>query len=109
MNFFQAVYAIAKKIPPGKVMTYGQIAAIISTPRAARVVGFAMRALPDGTDVPWQRVINMRGMISIENMQFPKEEQARLLRAEGINVVQQADGNFFVDLKEYLWQPKNQR
>lgn len=104
MDFFQEVYTVVKRVPPGKVATYGQVAGIISTPRAARVVGFALRRLPANTDVPWQRVINQQGMISIENLQFPKEVQAHLLRDEGIELTTR-DGNYYVDLKKYLWQP----
>lgn len=102
MNFYDEVYNLVRKIPPGKVATYGQVAAVISTPRAARVVGFALRALGPKTNVPWQRVINTQGMISIENMFFSPQEQARLLRKEGVGV-NERDGNYFVDLTKYLY------
>lgn len=85
-------------------MTYGQAAAFISTPRAARVVGFAMRALPKGSDVPWQRVINSQGRISIISWHWQPADQARILRAEGVRVTQR-DGSYWVDLDEYLWTP----
>lgn len=101
-NFYQKVYTLVRKIQPGKVATYQQIATLAGTPRAARVVGFALRALPHDTDVPWQRVINSKGMISIENLNFPKEEQARLLAQEGVEV-RERDGNYFVDLRKYSW------
>lgn len=104
-NFYKRVYQIARRIPKGKVMTYGQIAAPISTPRAARVVGFAMRALPEGTDVPWQRVINSHGRISIVNWRWTPADQARLLRDEGIEVIER-DGGYWIDLDRYLWAPK---
>jgi len=103
-NFYQKVYEIVNKIPAGRVATYQQVATIVVTPRAAQAVGWALRALPANTSVPWQRVINSQGMISIENMQFPKDLQAKLLKEEGIEV-KLIDGNYFVDLKEYLWQP----
>ena len=107
-NFYEKVYAEVKKIPKGKVATYGQIAGMISTPRAARVVGFALRSL--GTNpsaggrkgVPWQRVINARGMISIESPFVTKVYQAQLLRKEGVEVKEQ-NGNFFVDLVKFSW------
>ena len=102
MNFFGKVYKEVERIPKGKVATYGQIASLILTPRAARIVGFALRQLPASTKIPWQRVVDGRGMISIENMNFPKTEQARRLQAEGIEVVSR-DGNYWVDLKKYLW------
>lgn len=103
MNFYQQVYQIVKKIPKGRVATYGQIAGLISTPRAARVVGFALRLLPTG--IPWQRVINSRGMISIENLDCPKELQANLLKKEGIKVTLK-QGNYWVDLNKYSWRTK---
>jgi methylated-DNA-protein-cysteine methyltransferase-like protein len=85
------------------VASYGQIASLISTPRAARIVGYAMRYAP--SDVPWQRVISGSGRISIENIQHPAEEQARLLEQEGI-VVQRRAHAFFVDIKKFGWKPK---
>ncbi len=103
MNFYQQVYQIVKKIPKGQVATYGQIAGLISTPRAAQVVGFALRVLP--ADVPWQRVINSHGMISIENLNCPKSLQATLLKKEGVRITFQ-EGNYWVDLKKYQWHPK---
>ncbi len=105
MNFYERVYRLARQIPKGKVATYGQIAAMISTPRAARVVGFAMRALPQGSDVPWQRVINSQGRISIVNWRLTPADQARSLRTEGIEVIEQY-GDYWIDLDRYLWAPK---
>lgn len=104
MNFYTAVYKIVEKIPPGKVMTYGQIATLISSPRAARVVGFAMRVAIN-KNIPWQRVINSQGMISIVNPRATKQLQAMLLRKEGIKVTF-AQENFHIDLKKYLYFPK---
>ena len=103
-NFYGNVYDTVRKIPRGRVATYQQIAIAASTPRAARMVGWALRALPEGSDVPWQRVINSRGMISIQNLRAPKSLQARLLRKEGIEV-RDKEGNYFVDLEKYLWRP----
>lgn len=108
MNFYQEVYRWVRKIPRGKVVTYGQIASIISTPRAAQVVGFALRALPQGSNVPWQRVINSEGRISIQNPRWPQSEQARLLKAEGITVSKR-DNAFFIDLARYQYLFRRQR
>jgi len=83
-------------------MTYGGVAAEIGYPRSARMVGWALARLEPG--VPWQRVINREGMISIENLQVPKELQAELLQKEGIKV-KKIKGNFFIDLKKYGWRP----
>lgn len=83
-----------------RVATYGQIAAVLGQPRSARMVGIALAKCPTG-QVPWQRVINRHGMISIENMNVTKDDQAYLLRQEGI-VVSEKDGNLYVDLARYL-------
>ena len=101
-NFYARVYDVVKKVPAGRVATYSQIATIVCSPRAARAVGWALRALPQGHDVPWQRVINSRGMISIQNLRAPKMLQMRMLREEGVDVMT-VDGNYFVDLEKYLW------
>jgi methylated-DNA-protein-cysteine methyltransferase-like protein len=98
-NFYTDVYRVTSAIPAGKVGTYGQIAAILGSPRAARMVGTALSHCHN--QVPWQRVVNRHGMISIENLQFPKEEQVRLLALDGVEVTEK-DGNFFVDLTTYL-------
>ena len=103
-NFYSKVYDVVKKIPAGKVATYQQVATIVSTPRAAQAVGWALRALPDYHNIPWQRVINSQGMISIENLRAPKSLQVKLLREENVEV-KEVDGNYFVDLGKYLWRP----
>jgi methylated-DNA-protein-cysteine methyltransferase-like protein len=104
-NLYFKIYNAVRKIPAGKVATYGQIAALIGSPRSARIVGWALRNLEEKTNVPWQRVINKEGRISIENLGVPKEMQATLLKQEGIEIVLR-DGNYFVDLKKFGWQPK---
>ncbi len=103
-TLYQTIFDTVRKVPYGNVASYGQIARLIGSPRSARVVGWALRTLPDGTDVPWQRVINSSGMISIENMDVPKEQQVAQLRAEGI-VIEERERNFFVDMEKYQWQP----
>lgn len=99
VNFYQTVFHIVRLIPQGNVATYGQIAAVAGAPRAARQVGQAMAHCP--ADVPWQRVINRHGMISIENMVVTKDDQVYLLRQDGVEVTE-SEGNFWVDLKQYL-------
>ena len=100
MNFQEAVYHNVAEVPKGRVATYGQIAAQVSSPRAARQVGLALRNVNSTSQVPWHRVVNARGMISIENLAVPKEEQARRLQKEGIKVGFK-DGNWWVDLNKY--------
>ena len=102
-NLYFRIYNMVRRIPRGKVATYGQVAALAGSPRASQVVGWALRALKPDTKLPWQRVINKAGMISIENMHTPKELQVQLLQREGV-VVEQREGNFFVDLKKFGWE-----
>lgn len=102
-NLYFRIYGLVRRIPKGKVATYGQIARLLNVPRSARVVGWALRTLKPGTNVPWQRVINKDGMISIENMHTPKSLQAELLRQEGVNV-EMRDGNLWVDLNKFGWE-----
>jgi methylated-DNA-protein-cysteine methyltransferase-like protein len=99
-SFRDQVYEVVRRIPRGKVATYGQIARLLGQPRAAREVGWALRDSPDGLDVPWQRVINAQGRVS-----FPAgSEGAALQRAmlEDEGVVFGPDGS--VNLKIYAWQ-----
>ena len=95
-TFFSRVYAIVRKIPRGKVATYGQIARAIGAPGAARSVGWAMRVCPD--QVPWHRVINARGEISPRPTTGYHEQRARL-RAEGVRLNRAGK----IDLKKYGW------
>jgi methylated-DNA-protein-cysteine methyltransferase-like protein len=103
-NFYEQVYAVVRRIPRGKVTSYGRIAQMLGRPRAARAVGYAMNALKDKddsyADVPWQRVINSQGRISIVNRENSAADQAHLLRQEGVVV----DENLRVNLDVYLWE-----
>lgn len=102
-NLYFRIYGAIRKIPKGRVATYGQIARLIGAPRSARVVGWALRTLKPNTKVPWQRVINKDGMISIENMHTPKSLQAKLLQQEGVQI-EFRDGNYWIDISRYGWQ-----
>lgn len=102
-NFYDAVYDLVRDIPPGRVMTYGQIATILGAPRAARAVGYALRALPEGTDVPWQRVINSKGGISARGDVERPTLQYDLLAEEGVAF--RADDT--CDLKACRWEPED--
>jgi methylated-DNA-protein-cysteine methyltransferase related protein len=89
-NFYEQVYNVVRRIPPGKVTSYGRIAQMLGRPNAARAVGYALSSLKDkddmGHDVPWQRVVNSQGRISIVNREHTAQHQADLLRAEGVTV-----------------------
>jgi methylated-DNA-protein-cysteine methyltransferase related protein len=100
LSFYERVYALVCQIPPGNVVTYGQVAALLGAPRAARAVGYALRFLPAGTNVPWHRVINHRGQISLRTPIESPLLQRLLLEEEG--VVFDAEGR--VDLSIYRWQ-----
>lgn len=84
-QFTEKVLYIIKQIPPGKVMSYGQVAAYAGAPRAARQVGWILNKSHDDT-MPWWRVVNNSGRITIKGSAFSPETQAALLRAEGIVV-----------------------
>jgi methylated-DNA-protein-cysteine methyltransferase-like protein len=106
MTFVDRVYKITEKIPRGKVATYGQIAALAGTPRGAIMVGRALHNLMNKEiKIPWHRVINREGRISTTCIEHPAFWQAKLLGSEGIKV-EKRSGNYFVDLREYLWKPK---
>ena len=98
-TLFDKVYWVVQRIPPGKVATYGQIARLIGVPRGARTVGWALHSLPDDVEVPWQRVINAKGVVSTGWEGDESTSQRALLEAEGIVFDKQGR----VDLKVYGW------
>ncbi len=97
-----AVYALVKKIPRGKVASYGQLASLLGLPRHARHVGYALAATPQNIKIPWQRVVNAQGRISLRltHWQSGSDDLQRiLLEAEG--VVFDASGK--INLKQFGW------
>ncbi len=104
-NFFRRVYALVRCIPRGKVASYGQIAALLGHPQAARTVGWALSALrgDEAAQVPWQRVINSAGRISISRADLSAELQRALLEAEGIEF----DARGYVDWRRFGWEGMN--
>jgi methylated-DNA-protein-cysteine methyltransferase-like protein len=99
-SFFQHVYRLVSMIPPGKVATYGQIATYLGNPRAARTVGWALRALPEGLDVPWHRVVNSQGRISLSCRGGGAQQQRAILEEEGVTF----DEGGRINLKRYRWE-----
>ena len=95
---YEQIYEAVRRIPPGKVATYGQIAKIVGR-CTARMVGYAMAALPAGSGVPWQRVINHKGEISTRSRGDGDLRQRRLLQEEGIRF----DRKGRVNLKKVRW------
>ena len=105
-QFFKRVYEVVARIPRRRVTTYGLIAACLCAPRSARAVGYALHALPPNTRLPWHRVINKKGRISIQRTEIPAAEQARLLAREGVGL-KKKQGEYYVrPLKRFLWQPR---
>jgi methylated-DNA-protein-cysteine methyltransferase related protein len=79
------IYAVVARIPFGRVATYGQVATLAGLPRRARLVGHAMRELPDGSKLPWHRVINAAGKVSRRSgLNIGEGYQRHLLEEEGV-------------------------
>ena len=99
-EYRQRVYGLVKQIPPGRVMTYGQIALILGEGYTARTVGYVMHGA-DSEQVTWQRVINSQGKCSTGRLTIPLNLQQELLEAEG--VVFSSSGR--CDLSDLIWYP----
>jgi methylated-DNA-protein-cysteine methyltransferase-like protein len=99
MNFKQRVLGYIAKVPKGKVVSYGQVAAAAGSPRAARQVGAILRGIdPIEGEIPWWRVINNQGFISIKgNWTAGKEMQKSLLEKDGVKV----SDSFTLDINKY--------
>jgi methylated-DNA-protein-cysteine methyltransferase-like protein len=104
MEFENRVKSIIKAIPRGKVATYAQVAALAGNHLAARQVVRVLHSSSEKDRLPWHRVINSRGGISLERGRG-FEEQERLLAGEGVRV----DGRGRIDLDEFQWEPGGQR
>ena len=100
VSFHQRVIEIIKKIPKGKVASYGQIAAMAGSPRAARQVVRALHTSSRKEKLPWHRVVNSKGQISLKKG-FGYEEQKELLESEGVTFTL----NGSIDFDYYLWEP----
>jgi methylated-DNA-protein-cysteine methyltransferase related protein len=101
-DFFDRVYAVIRYIPPGRVTTYGAIAAFLGSPQAARTVGWAMNAshLQPGF-IPAHRVVNRQGLLTGKHhFRYPSLMQ-ELLESEGIGVVD----DLILDFKKVFWDP----
>lgn len=97
---FRTVYDLVRRIPRGKLMTYGQLATLVENRLSPRAVGWALHGCPKG--VPWQRVVNASGGCSTDRLpDFPKGLQRAMLEAEGVRF----RPNGTVDLERYRWVP----
>lgn len=98
---WRAIYAVVARIPRGRVATYGQVAALAGYPGQARQVGYALAGSPEDLDLPWQRVINVKGEVSPRTWSNMHEFQQVLLEREGI-VFKGAR----LDMKRSRWNPE---
>jgi alkylated DNA nucleotide flippase Atl1/ribonuclease BN (tRNA processing enzyme) len=98
-TLYSRIYAIVNRIPEGKVATYGQIASLAGMPGHARQVGYALHALPGGSEVPWHRVINRKGRISLRANLPATSLQRALLESEGV----QFDAQEAIAFEKYRW------
>lgn len=96
-TFQQRIWQIVAAIPSGCVTTYGDVARLAGSPRAARQVGSVLSRLPEGSTLPWHRVVNRHGMISLQGDQLIRQRDA--LEAEGIVVSDAGE----LDLETYRW------
>ena len=102
---YERIYAAVKRIPRGRVATYGQIASVACLPGQPRQVGYALNALPHSRSIPWHRVINAKGEISQRSKPGCDMRQRALLEHEGIEF--DADGR--VSLSTFRWRPRSWR
>ena len=99
----QRIHEVVSRIPRGRVATYGQIARLAGLAGQARLVGYAMHAVPAGSNIPWQRVVNAKGEISIPGDNG--DWQRQLLEREGVRF----DARRRVPLATFQWRPKAAR
>lgn len=99
MNFKDRVIEIVRNIPYGRVSTYGTVATLAGIPRGGRLIGGILHFNAEKFDLPWQRVVNKDGFISIKSLEHPKALQKALLKQEGIEVSK----DFMIDLRKFGW------
>jgi methylated-DNA-protein-cysteine methyltransferase-like protein len=100
---YRRIYAVVRRIPRGRVATYGQVASLAGLAGHARQVGYALHALAKGTTLPWHRVINAKGEVSRRRRPGDELSQRMLLEREGIRF----DGRGRVALGRLRWNPKS--
>jgi methylated-DNA-protein-cysteine methyltransferase-like protein len=100
-SFFERVYEIARKIPEGKVTSYGAIAKCLGSAQSARMVGWAMNASHNYDDIPAHRVVNRKGLLTGKHHFDGTNLMQQLLENEGIKVVD----NQIIDFESHFWEP----
>lgn len=99
-GFREAVWRAVAQVPTGRVATYGQIAWMAGFPRRPRQVGMVLKALPEGSPLPWHRIVNARGYVPSRGRWWGALQQIGRLRDEGIEV----DDEGSLDLARYRWE-----
>jgi methylated-DNA-protein-cysteine methyltransferase-like protein len=102
INAYARIYAVVRKIPRGRVATYGQVARLAGLAGHARQAGYALSALPHRASVPWQRVVNAQGQVSPRSQDHESNDQRARLEAEKVRFG--PDGK--IDLKRFQWKPE---
>jgi methylated-DNA-protein-cysteine methyltransferase-like protein len=102
---YARIYRVVRRIPRGRVATYGQIARLAGLANNARQVGYALHALAEDSGVPWQRVVNHRGEVSARSYAGMERVQRALLETEGVSF----DERGRVDLARTQWRPRKAR
>lgn len=100
---WEPIYRVVRRIPAGRVASYGQVAALAGAPRAARQVGYALHALAADADVPWHRVVNAKGEISVREPAGIGRLQRTWLEAEGVTF----GSTGRIDLARFGWKPRS--
>lgn len=96
---YERIYRVVRRIPKGRIATYGQVARLAGMPSHARQVGYALNALAEDSGVPWHRVVNAKGEVSKRSEPGYEVIQRQLLEAEGIRF----DGRGRLALSRYQW------
>lgn len=104
-TFYDRVYEFVRRVPVGKVVTYGQVADELGAPAAARAVGYALHSLGQDADVPWWRVVNASGGISLGSRGLAAGIQRERLEAEGVRFTLEGK----IRLREFRWQDLSER
>lgn len=102
-NFFERVYTVVRKIPKGKVTSYGAIAKCVGAPKSARMVGYALNSSKLIADVPAHRVVNRNGLLTGKSHFGDNNAMQSMLEEEGVPVKDLKVQNF----KDYYWDPAN--
>jgi methylated-DNA-protein-cysteine methyltransferase-like protein len=103
---YRKIYAVVRRVPKGRVSTYGEIAELAGLPGHARQVGYALHALREGDDdVPWQRIVNARGEVSGRSVPGMEGLQRQILEVEGVVF----DTRGRIDLEKHRWRPRARR